>query len=80
MKTILTFILALISTVAFAGDLIFAPIIKAPAPGDMDIYVITNDRGRSEVVTVFSLENLGDDAYAIVDTNGKSTIIMKLGD
>ena len=68
----------LFATCSFAGDLIFAPVIEKPAPDDMDIYIISNDRGRSEVVTVISLDPVMKDSYVILDSKGKSSYIMKL--
>jgi len=65
----------LFATRSFAGDLIFSPIIEKPAPGEMDIYVVTNDNGRTETIAVV---DLGEDIYVTVDSNGKSTYIMKL--
>lgn len=65
------------STLSFAGDLIFAPVISKPAPGEMDIYVVTNDNGHTETIAVV---DLGEDTYVTVDSNGKSTYIMKMDD
>lgn len=65
---------------SFAGDLIIAPIINKPAPGGMDTYVITDNNGNSEVVNVISLDNVSDGAYAVVNEDGDSTVIMKMGD
>ena len=67
----------LFATCSFAGDLIFSPIIEKPAPGEMDIYVVTNDRGHTETIAVV---DLGEDTYVTVDSNGKSTYIMKMDD
>jgi len=75
MKTILTIALILISSVAFAGDIIFAPVISKPAPGEMDTYIIATDKG-SKAVHVISLDAYGDDTYLVID-NGKSTVVMK---
>lgn len=68
----------LFATCSFAGDLIFAPVIKAPAPGDMDTYIITNSDGRSEVINVISLEPVLKDSYVVLDSDGNSSYIMKL--
>ena len=73
-------IICFFATCSFAGDLIFSPVIEKPAPGDMDTYVIANDNGSSQVIHVMSLDNLGDDTYAIIDNKGNSTIIMKMDD
>jgi len=43
----------------------------------MDIYVVTNDNGRTETIAVV---DLGEDTYVTVDSNGKSTYIMKMDD
>jgi len=67
----------LFATFSFAGDFIFAPVISKPAPGEMDIYIVTNDRGRTETIAVV---DLGEDTYVAVDSNGKSTYIMKMDD
>jgi len=61
------------SSVAFAGDIIFSPIIEKPAPGEMDTYIIAGDRG-TEVVHVY---DVGDDAYAVVN-DGETTVIFKV--
>jgi len=67
----------LFATCSFAGDIIFAPIIKAPAPGGMDSYVITGDSG-TEVVHVFSLDPVAKDGYVIVRDNGESNVVFKM--
>ncbi len=77
MKTILTIALILISTVAFAGDIIFSPVIEKPAPGEMDSYVITGD-GDTKVVHVISLEPVAKDSYVVIRDNGKSNVVIKL--
>jgi len=76
-KILLTIAFVLFATCSFAGDLIFSPIIEKPAPGEMDIYVVTNDNGRTETIAVV---DLGEDTYVTVDSNGKSTYIMKMDD
>ena len=81
MKTIFTIIFVLVSTVCFAcaasaGDFIFAPVISAPAPGEMDSYVISGDNG-SEVVHVISLEPTTKDAYLVVGPDGESNVVIK---
>lgn len=79
MKKILTAIclVFLFATCSFAGDLIFAPVIEKPAPGEMDIYIVTNDNGHTETIAVLGLDN-GN--YVTVDSHGKSTYIMKMDD
>jgi len=76
-KFFLATVLILISTVAFAGDIIFSPVIEKPAPGEMDTYIITGDNG-SEVVHVISLEPVAKDSYVIIRDNGKSNVVIKL--
>jgi len=45
---------------------------------DMDTYIITGNNGRSEVFNVFSLDHLGDDAFAVIDNDGNTTVIFKM--
>jgi hypothetical protein len=62
---------------SFAGDtFIFAPVISAPAPGEMDSYVISGDNG-SEVIHVISLEPTTKDAYLVVGPDGESNVVIK---
>ena len=77
MKTIFTIIFVLVSTVCFAGDFIFAPVISQPAPGEMDSYVISGDNG-SEVIHVISLEPTTKDAYLVVGPDGESNVVIKM--
>jgi len=67
----------LLATCSFAGDIIFTPVISKPAPGEMDTYVVTNNDGQTKVVNVI---DLGKDAYAVIDSDGDSTVIMKMDD
>jgi hypothetical protein len=76
MRTILTICFIFISSVAFAGDFIFAPVISQPAPDAIDSYVVSGDNG-SEVIHVISLEPVADDSYLIIRPNGESNMIMK---
>ena len=80
MKILLTIILVLITSVAFAGDFIFAPVISQPSdkPGldGIDSYVVSGDRG-SEVIHVISLEPVAKDSYLIIRPNGKSNTVIK---
>ena len=72
--------ICLFATCPFAGDIIIAPNINKPAPGEMDICVVTSDDGPTKVLHVISLDDLGDDTYAVIDNKGNSTIIMKMDD
>jgi hypothetical protein len=76
---ILTFCLLFLTVpCSFAGDdFIFAPVISAPEPGEMDSYVISGDNG-SEVFHVFSLEPVAEDSYLVVGPNGESNVIIKM--
>jgi len=81
MKTILTFILALVPCIAFAGDFIFAPVIsKPPSEGNgldsVDTYVISGDNG-SKVVHVMSLDPVAKDSYLVVGPDGESNVVIK---
>ncbi len=79
MKKVLTAIcfVFLFATCSFAGDIIIAPNINKPAPGEMDIYVVTKDNGRAETVVVIDID---EDTFVAVDSEGKSTYIMKITD
>ena len=81
MKILLTIILVLITSVAFAGDFIFAPVISQPSnkPGldGIDSYVISGDNG-SEVIHVISLEPVAKDSYLLVRPGGKSNVVIKM--
>jgi hypothetical protein len=77
MKTFITIILVLISTVAFAGDtFIFSQPSDKPGLDGIDSYVITGD-GPTEVIHVMSLEPVAEDSYLIVRPNGESNVVIK---
>ncbi|MBC8466685.1 MAG: hypothetical protein H8D55_02490 [Deltaproteobacteria bacterium] len=67
----------LFATCSLAGDLIFSPIIEKPAPGETDTYIVTKDNGQTETVHVMSLDKVSDDTYAVIDSNGNTTIVTK---
>jgi len=67
----------LFATSSFAGDIIIAPNISKPAPGEMDIYVVRKDNGRTKTVVVIDID---EDSFVAVDSEGKSTYIMKIND
>ena len=69
--------ICLFAICSFAGDIIIAPNINKPAPGEMDIYVVTKDNGRTETVVVI---DINEDTFVAVDSDGKSTYIMKVND
>ena len=78
MKILLTIILVLITSVAFAGDtFIFAPPPDKPGLDGVDSYVIHGD-GPTKVIHVISLEPVAEDSYIVIRDNGKSNVVIKM--
>ena len=76
MKILLTIILVLITSVAFAGDFIFAPVADKPGLDGVDSYIISGD-GGSKVIHVMSLEPVAKDSYLVVGPDGESNVVIK---
>jgi len=76
MKKILLAICLLFSfaTFSFAEDVLIIPNMTKPEPGKIDLYIVTDNYGRSKTVAV--IDSIGN-SYAIIGSGGKTTIITK---